>query len=249
MIKVERTARIVGLFIGVVFIANAGLEPQARAVEMDYPEFSIVPRYSDRLEAEAKAEPLKKWGAVAALATPFAASMAVGASLFNPRMAMAYWTPFGIGTVGLVGVGLFGAFLQPYANGLAIVAPLKNGTLREKLYRERVAEEQIEATARMGNRLRWFSAILNLTANGFTIANYVGTPDADVGAGVKPLGIVVGGVGALIALTPLIFRPYWIDVADEQASYRKRIFAPVASVTLFPVGTGYVPGVLVGAQF
>lgn len=243
MFKVENTA-----LVSVVLLIASVLGSAVHATELDYPEISIVPRYSDRLEMEAKAEPMRKWGAVAALSAPYLASTVVGLSLFNPQMAMAYWTPLSVGTLGLIGMGVFTAFLHPYADGLAVIAPLKNGTLREKLYRERVAEEQIESAARMGERMRWFTATVNAAANTYTLMSYIS------GAGFlspieKMVGIVIGGAGALVSLTPLFFRPYWIDVAHEQESYRKRIFSPVASVAVFPVGSGYVPGILLGLQF
>lgn len=246
MFKVENTAR---MLLVVMAVGVLTLPAKAQANELDYPEISIVPRYSDRLEAEAKMEPLRKWGAVATLAIPFAASTVVGVTLFNPQMAVAYWTPLAVGGLGLVGMSLFGVFLQPYNSGMAIVSPLKNGTLREKLYRERVAEEQIEAAARMGNRMRWFSTAVNLAANMFTVVSYTQVTDSFLAPGQKMMGVIAGGVGALLSFTPLLFPPYWVDVAGEQESYRKRIFSPVASATVFPVGGDLLPGMMVGFQF
>lgn len=224
------------------------LSPRAMA-EVDYPELSIVPRYSDRLAMEAKTEPLKKWGVVATLSVPFAASVGVGCALFNPDIALAHWVPFSVGTVGLVSMGIFGALFHPYAQASAEVSELKNGTLRERLYHERIAQERIESLARMGNRLRFFIAGTNLIANIYTLASYASLDSAFYTTIQKNTGVVVAGLGAVLALTPVFFAPYWSDVADEQEDYRKRIFSPVASATVFSVGGQAVPGILLSARF
>lgn len=231
---------------------------QARAAELEYPELNMVPRNSERLETEAKNEGKRMWGVVIPMAVSPLVTIAAGVAMYNPfetRSVAPAWTGIGVGAVGLLlatGVLLLGAPYQSAVNEMN--ATTKSGTMREKLLRERFAEEEIQAAGRMGNRLRFLAGGLQLLGNGFIFVSCISksnsiSPAADAQ---YTIAMAVSGVGMVAALAPIFFKPYWVDVADEQDSYRKRIFAPVAAgPTLLPTpdGKALAPGLLMSWAF
>ena len=107
--------------------------------------------------------------------------------------------------------------------------------------RERYSEEAIHSAARLAGRLKWLSVLTHLGTNIYMAAE----------AKNSSFSQVMDGVGAAFALAPLVFRPHWQDVCDEQESYKKRIYAPIASATILgEPGTGHVaPGAVISMSF
>lgn len=255
--KKSFTQRVMtGLAMGVLIVQNS--LGSAAATEIDYPELNMVPRNSDRLESEAKVEGRRIWGVAIPMAASAAVTVAVGGVIWNSTdlaMAPAGWTAVGAGAIGLMISGAVVAFGSPYQAALTdLNAAYPKGTsVRERLTRERFAEEAVQRAARNGNRLRFLAATLQGVTNVYVFVSSFAYgrnfPNDMIVQSRSTMGMVAAGVGFLAAFAPVFFRPYWIDVAEEQDSFRKRIFSPVAQPAVFPVGDSLVPGVALAWKF
>lgn len=240
----------VGLLLS-VFLLTEGVLRADEPVQPQYayPELSIVPRATDRLQTEALDESHSHW----ARFLPFQASsimtLTSGALFYDSNHSNAYIAGIGIGASWLVASTLMAAFYTPYQNANADLISLPHGTTREQLTRERAADEEMHRLASLGEKLRWLSVLTNVGAN---VAMMASTGNSDSSAtGFSSIRKGYQAVSIAFALAPLFFRPHWIDVADEQESYKKRIYSPVATGALFyDQGTReYVPGMQVGFLF
>lgn len=232
------TARIV---LVTTLVAQFTL-PWARAEDFQYPELNMVPRNSDRIETEAKREAGRNWGVVLPMLAGSVTTFTAGA-LSNPGglapSVGPFWAGIGVGGVGILASTIIGLTASPYRNAAEDLSHYKGGSLRERLTRERVAEEHISAASRMGWRLAVFSTLLNSGTSVYLFVSATNLPTSDAAQNSsRGVAIVASVVSSAVGLLPLLFRPYWIEVANEQDSYRKRVFAPVAQPTFFPVIDG-----------
>lgn len=219
----------------------------AQSSDFDYPELLVTPRASERLATEAAKEPSSRWTSELPIQVSALTTLGAGiAQLANPDPGK---DPNGVS--GYAGVAVGGAWLvttfalealyQPYASAEREVAALPARTPREQLVRERDAEESIHSAARLAWRLKWLSVLTNLGSN-----IYMATQSKS-----SSFSQVADGVAAGFALTPLIFCSHWETVAAEQESYKKRIYAPIASATVFrePVTGNMAPGAVMMMSF
>ena len=116
-----------------------------------------------------------------------------------------------------------------------------------------MAELQVERGSANANRLRGFVSVVNLGVNVPLIVLAVrGGLSA---SGPAPFflsggaGLSIAAVGAVLAITPLLFKPHWMTVAPEQDDFRKRNFAPVASLGVTPVGSNWEPTLQLAWKF
>ena len=186
----------------------------------------MTPRYSDRLDQEAQKDRgmLAYWqfqvGGAATMAAMLTRMTTTAGTLNTSALVGA-----GVGGLWLLGGTLMGALYDPYRSGQKAVAALPKGTTREQLTRERVAESEIEGAESVVSKLRTTMLVTDLFAafyfmaggsNGFSM-----TSDLPVVATVILSGFV-----------PYLFKPSVMVVAEQQRDYRKKIFAPVASLGL-----------------
>lgn len=221
----------------------------------DYPELSVVPRASERLESEAAWEKQQGWKVHLPLLVPATMTAAAGlVELLGGTKADeplknnqgAKYAPYiGLG-VGLAWWGVTLGILNNldfYEDGLAEVAKLPAKTQREQLLRERRAEEAIVRAGRLANRLKWISVVTNLGASGFMLAS----------AKDESFPLYFAAASAVTAFTPLFFTHRWESTENLQRDYKKRIYAPIASVgpalLSDPTGRAFLPGLRLSYQF
>lgn len=206
------------------FIYGAML-PLARA-DFDYPELSVTPRASDRLEAQAAKDgdsrfaPYRTYqisGAMTLLASVAAATYKNDYSV-DLKPATAYLAGFGVGAGWLAVTSAMAMYYDPYGSAAREISPLPKKSTREMLTRERLAEERLEAVAKLSRKLKWMSFVTNAGASAYMLGTTSG------------LGTVMCGLSAVTSLAPLIFKSSWEEIADAQADYKKRIYSPVASL-------------------
>ena len=215
--------------------------------DFDYPELLVTPRASERLATEAAKEPSSRWTSQLPIQASALTTLVAGiAQLASPDSSK---DPSGVS--GLAGVTVGGAWLvttfalealyQPYTSAVHELSALPAKTPREQLIRERYAEEAIHSASRLAWRLKWLSVLTNLGTNVYMATQARG----------GSFELVADGVAAAFSFAPLIFRSHWQDVQDEQESYKKRIYAPIASVTVLrEPGTGNVaPGAVLSLSF
>lgn len=195
-----------------------------------YPELQVVPRASERLALEAKAERgswfVTHWPIeLSGLATIYVGSQAGGSRRTNltdkedrdARTISTMTTAVGAGWV--IG-GLILGLQRPYLNGAYAVGKVKGKDERSTLLRERLSEEALERPARTMRTLKWVSVLTNASVNALNI------PYTD------DKGKVTAGLGVLLSFLPLMFEDHSIDVFDKHMEYKKKIYAPLKSASL-----------------
>lgn len=241
--------QIVGL-LPVLLLASHGMVAQvAVAQDFEYPELSVAPRASERLQMELANPPSlisAQWPIqVSALAT-----LTAGAIHFvedhpddDPDNKIG-WAGAAVGGGWLIGTALLHAMYDPYEDALKRIKSLPTRTKREQLVRERMAEEAIESAARTANRVAWISFGSNFAANLVMIANSDGNSETQISS----------ALGMVTSVLPLIFSHRWETVAREQRDYKKKIYSPVASFGLLQEpgaqdGIGLAPGLNLAWRF
>ncbi|MGK5087049.1 hypothetical protein WDW86_05785 [Bdellovibrionota bacterium FG-2] len=208
----------------------------ARAAEYEYPELLVTPLASERLDREAARERDLRWSRyvpiqLSALATLGAATVQYS----DPDLSKDpdNRTPI----VGFIAGGgwlattlLMSLMYDPYLSGQKEVQ-VHTGSARtpkEKLRRERIAEEAITGAGRVGRRMEWISFASQATASVILLTN------TQTGTLARNLDIV----SLVMAFTPLFFRSSWEQISDQQQEYKKKIYAPIAFATMVPEPAG-----------
>lgn len=189
---------------------------------MEYPELQVTPRASERLAMEAKDEDAGKLTKmlpfqISALATTMSGLLYAANRNHQRDPAGFYtWPAVGVGVAWLATSTLISLNYRPYTKATEKVSALPKQSKRDQLIAERIAEEELFAASTTMKRLTWISAITNIAANALIIVNADGT-----NAG---LMTVTGGLGALLSLTPLVFKSHYIKVGALHQDYKKKIY-------------------------
>lgn len=206
-------------------IASLMLITQVFAQDLMYPELNVVPRASTRIALETRDEAGSIWTyhlpvQLSSLATLAAGAMS-GSSIdtekdaeeLSPKLAM------GVGAAWMAVTTYAALAYRPYRAAYNQLKKMPSKTKRQKLLKERLAEEEIFNLRRLGKRIRIFSAVSNFAASAYLSGN-MESSESDAA--------IAANFAALVSFTSLFFTYRWEDVADEQESYKKKIFAPVA---------------------
>ncbi len=252
------------------FAAQAApLAPQALGAteKFDYPELSVTPRASDRIEMEAAKEDGRRWTSQLPVMIPAAGVFAAGvlqAGKSIPNDPSKDSSRSGSATIGMaVGGGwlaysVYAALTESaYANAVQELKAMPKGSTREQLTRERVAEEILHRRARQARALRIAESLTLLGASTYMLVNAVDDVPGTTNAATNT--VTGGSVGtkatdiaaAALSLVPLFFPTHYEEIARSQEDYKKRIYAPVASSALLPVPStgGFAPGMLLTWKF
>ena len=130
--------------------------------------------------------------------------------------------------------------MRVYHTTLNEIKALPSTTAEQKLIRERIAEEGINRAAKLSKRMKWLSVITNAGANAFMLSK----------AEKDSASEVFNAVSLAASFGPLLFSTEWEDVAKDQAKYKKRIYGPILTSSLFQVGQKKLaPGLLFSMRF
>ena len=237
---------VLSLMVGVLVVQMGALTPTALAVEtFDYPELSVTPRASDRLEMESKQEDSRKLTSYIPLQISAATTLVAGFvqnSNTDPAKDAQGNSPLAGMIVGGAWLGLTAVLMftdEPYTNAWKEIGPMPHKSVREQLTRERVAEEAIQRRGRLARTVKWLSFASNAFAGAYMLGN--GNDKAKA----------FDGIALVTALAPVIFPSHWQEVAEDQTEYKKRIYAPVASGAILkaPGENGYAPGLILALRF
>jgi hypothetical protein len=209
-----------------------------------YPELMVAPKATDRLSIESGTE--RAWSTYLPLQVAGATTLMTGILInsdlkdndsgIGPKVAMA------------VGAGWLAASIymqtsyRPYSDALARARRMPYKSTQEQLAAERLAEEEIDAAARMARKIKWFSFVSNLGVNAIALSS----------AKADSIGQGMGYVSALASFLPVFFPMRYEQVSEDHRSYKKRIFGPVTlqNTILFDPATARVaPGVMAGMSF
>lgn len=227
--------RFGAVLVALTFSWSVLASQNSKLETLDYPELHVTPSASQRLERLANEERSNRLMNHSAM---FLSSVATLVATFqatdSPQVSD---DPDNVDSNDLstqIGLAVGGGWLltnlylastyTPYADGYKTVRKMKSKTQRERLARERYSEEFLYAPAKLGTRLLWFSVITNFAASAFLMG--FADPDAKVAA----------GVSAAVALGPIFFPYTWIESANQHKIYKKKIYGPVAGLTLLKGG-------------
>jgi hypothetical protein len=200
----------------------------AARTALDYPELQVVPLSSERLLKEVTHEKDSQWTRlapmqIASLGT-FISGVGTLASSSRDLDSLTKITGFsavGIGGAGLLLTSLVSWKYQPMASGAAEIQGLSGQTPRDRLARERMAEENLRQAARIGRIMRWSIGATTVLASAGT--TYLGVRKMDTA------NITLGVVSTVASFLPFLFPTRWEQVASEQESYKKKIYGPIGA--------------------
>jgi len=210
-------------FILLVLIYSVNTFAQA----LMYPELNVVPRASERIRIEAVGEKRGQMLEYLPLIAPGLMNLAAGAMAsgtlsdddsesYSPAVAM------GVGAVTLMATSWAALSYRPYKKAYMGLKKYPTRNKRETLKRERLAEEEINSLRSIGFKTRVTIAVANAAAAGY-LSGTIDDSDDD-GKKAKSLSSIT----QVVSLIPLFFPMRWEQVGDEQETYKKRIYAPVA---------------------
>ena len=210
-------------------IRAVNVDPLLKSLE--YPELMVQPLASERLAMEAKDEVANKWKAFwpfqfSALSTMVASFAADGEyetdADSDRRQSLDDSVQLAqiVGGSFLVGTLAISAFYSPYKRCLDKLP--RGNSKRQRLTRERLAEEALYGASSFGWKITTLSVVANLGASIFMASN------------VNDDNRVYPIFAAAASLTPLLFRSRWIQVSKLHRKYKKRIYGPLSSLQMGP---------------
>ncbi len=205
--------------------------PAYSAEGFSYPELQVAPRASERLALEARRESDRRWLNHVPLQVSALATLAASANLFSNSLNRKEGSDLASARVGaLVGSAWIATTLllsnsyTPYSSQLGEIQSLPSKDTREQLVKERMAEEALERAASVGRRLSLISAVTEGAASIYMLGNARG----------GTAGVALGGIALITAFAPIVFPYGWQTIAYEQQDYKRKIYAPLASVGFSP---------------
>lgn len=232
------------LFFVLTFVMFS-LANSASAQTYSYPELNVVPRASDRLLMESKWERRHRGkvhlGVQVSAAVTLIAGLSAEVDLDKDQdeFSSAFATGVGLGWLAIT-YAMSRKYL-PYTKGYLATKKIKGKTKRDQLTRERLAEETIHEAASLGRKIKWISLLTNFTANAFLASK----------SERRSTGGDIANLGTLLSFAPILFNYHWESVEKSQDSYKKKIYAPVASTGILynPFERKTVPGFTLALQF
>ncbi len=214
---------------------------KGKEFKFHYPELMVVPQASHRIKLEAKEEKKNKLYhhipiQVSALTT-FIGGLLQFSNVDDTKDDSKDSAKLGvfIGGGWLLTTFLLSQFYKPYQTAFKSLNEMKSKTEKDKLTRERMAEESLKKAAKLGTRLKYLSFFSNLPTAIYMLAE----------AKKDTISIPVNAAAVVASIAPLIFTYSWNQIYKEQMNYKKKIYAPLVSNTiLYHSGLKkYLPGI------
>lgn len=216
--------------------------------KLTYPELEVTPRASERLRMEAEKERKHQWAQHIPLQLSALTTLAAGLSsrtdypddATDKKKDDLKWasdTAVGVGALWL-GISFWlSSSYRPYLRGWSEVSKLPQGKEREQLVRERLAEEALERPSDLAWRLQMLSFLTNAGASAYLIST--GNDQAKL----------MGGVAAAMSFAPILFNYRWQAVYQQHRLYKKKIYGPVAHLSLLASQNKLIPGMVLALSF
>ncbi len=238
--KIFKTKKVFALFLGCSLMPaiSSASEPG-----FEYPELSVVPRATDRILLEAQKDREQRWRTHLPTLAPALGNILAGTALIVNGTSSKVEPWVGIG-VGIAWTGIILGVVDKqdfYQEGIQETARIQGKTQRDQLLRERLAEESIQRAGTLSRKLKWMSAVTNLGAAAFMAG----------AAKEKSFSSYVAFGAAATSLVPFLFPTRWERNDSIHKEYKRRIYAPMAGVTLLPDpnGNSWAPGLSLALRF
>ena len=220
--------------------------------KFEYPELLVSPSAFETLEREQKQEKKNRWmnhipSQIPALLNVFTGLRALGE---GPEEGSLEETNQEANTGGLVGLSLGGGWLaitaatslyySPYKKDYRKIKKLPAKNKRQRLIKERRAEEVLADASNFGRKMKY----LGIGVNALAAASILGgTKD--------PQTEIQAGVTLVSSLLPLLFDYDWTDTYYKHQDYKKKIYAPLVEARYIPslVQGELAPGISLKWQF
>jgi hypothetical protein len=213
---------------------------------LSYPELEVTPRASERLamlvEKERASHILSQLPMqISAISTLATGLMQLGN--VNTSKDPSKKSPNAGIFVGAAWLGInyyVGQRYHVYESTSSEVNKLPAKTTRDQLMRERIAEEGINSAAHMAVRLKWISVATNFGANAFMLSKVKKESTAQY----------MGAFSLLASFAPVLFISEWERVAADQSAYKKKVYGPIFTTSIFETSEGkFSPGFLLAYTF
>ena len=204
-----------------------------------YPELLVTPSASSRLLDLAKTENTRAFSEQATTLTGAGLTTVLGLMTMGQtrkdetdpdRKDLPKYAGLGAALVGAswLGISMYQSFgYRPLGRSWVKVKKMEKGTQRQRLSRERYAEEALMERAHLDRRLAWLSAISMSLAAAFVI-------DATTETDTK----VYGGITLATAWLPFIFPSTAWKAYKQHSEYKKKIYGPITGIALLPSSGG-----------
>lgn len=225
------------IFVSSVFAAETTLS---------YPELDVTPRATERLKMLVEKEKTShimsqlpmQMSAISTLATGL---MQLG-NVNTDKDPQKKSPNAGI-IVGAAWLGInyyVGQRYHIYESTMSDVKKIPGETPRDQLMRERIAEEGINRAAHMAVRMKWISVATNFSANAFMLSKVKKETAAQY----------VGAFSLVASFAPILFISEWEQVALDQNAYKKKVYGPIFTTSVFETSEGkFSPGLLLSYSF
>jgi hypothetical protein len=247
--KLFKTKTVLALFLGCSLMPVLASASEAG---FEYPELSVVPRATDRIILEAQKDREQRWRTHLPTLIPALGNILAGTALLvngtrsdltpsDTSSKAAPWVGIGVG-IAWTGIILGVVDKQDfYQEGIQEAARIQVKSQRDQLLRERLAEESIQRAGTLARKIKWMSAVTNLGAAAFMAG----------AAKEKSFSRYVAFGAAATALVPFLFPTRWEKTDSIHKDYKRRIYAPMAGVTLLPdpIGNSWAPGLSLALRF
>jgi hypothetical protein len=237
MMKIFRYFLITSLFTSTLAASSDSYQ---------YPELQVRPLASQRVKMQAKKEgdrgllfqPVMQVSAIATLTAGLLQYGNVDEHKDEDKRSPLIGTVVG---ASWLGINYFvGQKLKVYRSTLEEINKLPAKTNEDKLIRERIAEEGIRRAAKLSKRMKWLSVLTNVGANAYMLDKAEKDSSSEI----------FNAVSLAASLGPLLFSTEWEDIAKDQKKYKKRIYGPILTSSVFKVGRkDYAPGLLFSMKF
>ncbi len=213
----------------------------------DYPELMVTPSATKRIKDEASEEGGRRWTNLLPLYAPALTTFMGGvlqASSVNRQSDPGNYSALIGGVVGgtwLTIYTLLALAHHPYKDAQAKLAKMPKRTKRERLARERFAEQALYRPAKLVRMIAWTQFFTNTGANIYMLSQSKGSS----------INSILPAFSIGMAILPFFFKSHWQDVANEHKSYKKRIYGPIVNGTIFKdqYTNELTPGVAVSLRF
>jgi hypothetical protein len=227
------------------------------SLELKYPELMVAPSASKRLEMELANEKKGGFGRYLSFITSGAMTTAAGMMLAGADMSQLDQDTqdrvSGNSTAAtLIGGAWIGAIIylnmnyNPYDTGYKRMgAQQKGASQADIIARERLAEEAIYDAGSFMTKLKWMSFASNFIG-GVLVMD--GSNRLSSGTGMSQQKIF-GGLAVLSSLAPVLFESSWESSANYHRDYKKRIYGPVAGLSMMSINGQTAPAWSLGMSF
>jgi len=218
----------------------------AAETNLSYPELDVTPRATERLNMLAEKEQSPSMLAFFPMQISALSTLTTGilrsSNLKDEYLKQDVGPNPGI-IVGALWLGVnfyLGQKYKAYTPVLEEVNKVQGKTPRDQLIKERLAEEGINKAASLATKLKWLSVGTNLAANVVVISQVKN----------KTAAKNFGGLAVITSFAPLLFTSDWENVAVDQQTYKKKVYGPIFTTSLFETSAGkFSPGLLLSATF